>query len=180
MIERRPTLTVEETAKLLGISRGLAFQAVRRGDIPAIRIGRRILVPLARLQALLNGDSADGTEAPSPEGRRGGVRCERPREAIRRDRVPWTGVRQVAADTGRGDAHVTMAEDREDVVTMGRRDFSKLLPGTRSLSVEELARQQGVRPVDSLDDMRAVLWESDEELEEFLADVRASRQADLG
>jgi excisionase family DNA binding protein len=56
MYETRPTLTVEETAKLLGISRGLAFQAVRIGDIPAIRIGRRILVPLARLEALLKGD----------------------------------------------------------------------------------------------------------------------------
>ena len=34
MSEIKPTLTVEETAKLLGISRGLAFQAVRSGDIP--------------------------------------------------------------------------------------------------------------------------------------------------
>jgi len=74
-----------------------------------------------------------------------------------------------------------MAEQgREDVVTMSGRDFSKLLPGTRSVSVEELARQQGVRPVDSLDDMQADLWESDEEVEEFLADVRASRRADVG
>jgi excisionase family DNA binding protein len=56
MYETRPTLTVEETAKLLGISRGLAFQAVRSGAIPAIRIGRRILVPRARLEALLKGD----------------------------------------------------------------------------------------------------------------------------
>jgi len=72
-----------------------------------------------------------------------------------------------------------MAEDREDVVTMRGRDFSKLLPGTRSPSVEELARQQGVRPVESVEDMQADLWDSDEELEEFLADVRASRQADI-
>jgi len=68
--DSRPTLTVEETAKLLGISRGLAFQAVRRGDIPAIRIGRRILVPLAQLQALLNGDGAYAPAAPSAGGRR--------------------------------------------------------------------------------------------------------------
>jgi len=63
---------------------------------------------------------------------------------------------------------------------MSGRDFSRFLPGARSASVEELARQQGVRPVVSLEDMRADLWESDEELEEFLADVRASRQADVG
>ncbi len=64
-------------------------------------------------------------------------------------------------------------------MTTDNEDFSKLLPGARSVSVEELARQQGVRPVDSVDDMQADLWDSDEELEEFLADVRASRQADL-
>ena len=63
---------------------------------------------------------------------------------------------------------------------MSGRDFSRFLPGARSASVEELARQQGVRPVVSLEEMRADLWESDEELEEFLADVRASRQADVG
>jgi excisionase family DNA binding protein len=58
--EPKTTLTVEEAAKLLGISRGLAFQAVRRGDIPSIRIGRRILIPRARLRALLDGDNAQG------------------------------------------------------------------------------------------------------------------------
>jgi hypothetical protein len=63
---------------------------------------------------------------------------------------------------------------------MGRKDSSKLLPGARSVSIEELARQQGVLPVESVEDMRADLWDSDEELEQFLADVRASRQADLG
>jgi hypothetical protein len=63
---------------------------------------------------------------------------------------------------------------------MGGKDFSKLLPGARSVSVEELARQQGVRPVENVADMRADLWDSDEELEEFLAEVRASRQGDLG
>jgi excisionase family DNA binding protein len=65
MDETRTTLTVEETAKLLGISRGLAFQAVRRGDIPAIRIGRRILVPLTRLQALLDGEGLAERSGPT-------------------------------------------------------------------------------------------------------------------
>jgi excisionase family DNA binding protein len=49
----RPTLTVDETAELLGISRGLAFQAVRRGELPSVRVGRRILVPRHRLEAWL-------------------------------------------------------------------------------------------------------------------------------
>ena len=37
--------TVEETAKLLGISRGSAYEAVRTGALPSVRIGRRILIP---------------------------------------------------------------------------------------------------------------------------------------
>jgi excisionase family DNA binding protein len=51
----RPTLTVQETADLLGISRWLVQQAVRRGELPVLRIGRRILIPRVRLQALLAG-----------------------------------------------------------------------------------------------------------------------------
>ena len=56
--ELPPTLTVEQTAKVLGISRGLAFSAVRAGDIPSIRIGRRILVPRDRLRQMLGCDPA--------------------------------------------------------------------------------------------------------------------------
>ncbi len=51
----RPTLTVDETATLLGISRWLVQQAVRRGELPVVRIGRRILIPRERLHALLTG-----------------------------------------------------------------------------------------------------------------------------
>jgi excisionase family DNA binding protein len=54
----RVTLTVDEAAQLLGISRTLAFQAVRNGDIPAIRIRRRILVPVAQLNDLLLGSAS--------------------------------------------------------------------------------------------------------------------------
>jgi excisionase family DNA binding protein len=48
-----PILTVEQTATLLGISRGLAFAAVRTGEIPHVRIGRRILVPRDALLRLV-------------------------------------------------------------------------------------------------------------------------------
>ncbi len=54
-----PILTVEQTAKVLGISRGLAFAAARSGDIPSIRIGRRILVPRDRLRQMLGVDRAE-------------------------------------------------------------------------------------------------------------------------
>ncbi len=49
----RLTWTVEEAASALGISRAFAYDAVRRGEIPAIKIGRRILVPRMALNRLL-------------------------------------------------------------------------------------------------------------------------------
>jgi excisionase family DNA binding protein len=54
---RKPTLTVPEAGQILGLSRPSAYEAVARGDIPTLRIGRRILVPTARLLALLGIES---------------------------------------------------------------------------------------------------------------------------
>lgn len=45
--------SVEEAAGLLDLCRNAAYEAVRRGDIPSIRIGRRIVVPKAALDRLL-------------------------------------------------------------------------------------------------------------------------------
>ena len=53
------TMKVEEAAQLLGIGRNQAYEAVRRGDIPSLRIGGRILVPRRRLMALINGDEEE-------------------------------------------------------------------------------------------------------------------------
>lgn len=47
------TLTVDEAAEALGVSRGLAYEAVRQGEIPSIRVGRRILVPRQALTRML-------------------------------------------------------------------------------------------------------------------------------
>lgn len=49
----RPTLTVEETAEILGVSRGAAYKAAQSGEIPTLRIGRRILIPTAKLLDML-------------------------------------------------------------------------------------------------------------------------------
>jgi len=49
-----------------------------------------------------------------------------------------------------------------------------------SVPLDELARRKGVRPVQSVEDMAEDgVFESDEELEEFLAYIYASRHADL-
>jgi len=47
------TMTVEEAAAALKISRGLAYEAARDGRIPTIRIGRRLLVSRRALEKLL-------------------------------------------------------------------------------------------------------------------------------
>ena len=53
-------LTVEEAAGMLRISRGLAYEMVRSGRLPSIRLGRRLLVPRPALERML------GTWAPEP------------------------------------------------------------------------------------------------------------------
>jgi len=53
MDEQRLTVTVEEAAHLLGISRGLAYEMARAGKLPTIRFGRRLLVPRRALNRLL-------------------------------------------------------------------------------------------------------------------------------
>jgi excisionase family DNA binding protein len=49
------TYTVEEVAAMLGIARGKAYEHVRNGEIPSIRMGRRLLIPRARFHTWLNG-----------------------------------------------------------------------------------------------------------------------------
>ena len=59
-------------------------------------------------------------------------------------------------------------------------DFSQQQGPTKRRSIEELARQQGVRPIKSVDDLaQDGIFESDEELGEFLAELYAFRRAGL-
>lgn len=54
MDDDRLTLTVEEAARLLGISRALGYELVAEGEVPSIRLGRRIVVPRRALDTLLD------------------------------------------------------------------------------------------------------------------------------
>jgi len=45
------------------------------------------------------------------------------------------------------------------------------------LSPDVLARAQNVRPLERAEDLIAPIWESDDELEQFLADLYAARRA---
>jgi len=53
MRPQRLTMTVEEASEALGISRSLAYELVRRGEIPSLRLGRRIVVPVRALEDLV-------------------------------------------------------------------------------------------------------------------------------
>lgn len=48
------TYSVPEAGKLLGLSRNTAYDAVKRKELPTIRLGRKIRVPKAALQRLLD------------------------------------------------------------------------------------------------------------------------------
>lgn len=53
MKTKRLTMTVDEAARALGVGRNSAYEAARAGQIPAIRIGRRLLVPTAAFKCFL-------------------------------------------------------------------------------------------------------------------------------
>ena len=64
------TYTIEEAAKLCGVSRGVAYEAARRGELPTIRLCRRLLVPRRQLDAMLGVDQNDERpEATTPGAR---------------------------------------------------------------------------------------------------------------
>ena len=54
----KKTYTVEEAAVVLGIGRSAAYEGVNNDQIPNIRIGHRILVPVAALDRMLEGETS--------------------------------------------------------------------------------------------------------------------------
>lgn len=69
MTTRRPTITmtITEAGELLGISRSAAYRAATRGDLPTLRIGRRLLVPTGHLLDMLGLDQLPNPEAISAD-----------------------------------------------------------------------------------------------------------------
>jgi excisionase family DNA binding protein len=49
-------LDVPAAGRLLGLGKNAAYQAIAAGELPSLRIGRRVLVPRDRLRALLEGE----------------------------------------------------------------------------------------------------------------------------
>lgn len=55
----RLTVSVAEAARMLGIGRTMAYRCVRTGELPAVNLGGRILIPVVALENLV-GSWADG------------------------------------------------------------------------------------------------------------------------
>lgn len=52
----RETVNVDEFAARAGISRGTAYEAIRRGDVRSVRLGpRRIVIPTSEIERLFGG-----------------------------------------------------------------------------------------------------------------------------
>ncbi|MGH3319415.1 MAG: helix-turn-helix domain-containing protein [Streptosporangiaceae bacterium] len=56
----QPTLTVPAAGRFVGLSRASAYEAAKRGDLPTIRFGKRLVVPTAALRRLLALDEPRG------------------------------------------------------------------------------------------------------------------------
>lgn len=58
----RLTYTVDEVAYLLNLSRGVTYECLRDGTIPAERVGRRWVISRRRLHDWLDGRPISGTD----------------------------------------------------------------------------------------------------------------------
>jgi hypothetical protein len=65
-------------------------------------------------------------------------------------------------------------------VTTNRADDTSVPPDRGTESLDEQARRKGIRPIQSADDLvQDGVFDTDEELDAFLAHVAAIRHADL-
>ena len=60
--DERLTCTVPEAGRMIGLGRQASYDAARRGEIPTLRFGRRLVVPFAALYKLLAGGKSPGSD----------------------------------------------------------------------------------------------------------------------
>lgn len=59
---KRLAVSVEDASAALGISRSRAYEVIRRGELRAIRLGGRLLVPWTELVRVVEGPAGDPDE----------------------------------------------------------------------------------------------------------------------
>lgn len=60
-VRGRAVLTPEETAAVLGVGRNTVYAALKAGQLPSLRLGRKLLIPAPKLLTMLEGE-----EEPTP------------------------------------------------------------------------------------------------------------------
>jgi hypothetical protein len=63
-IRGRATITIPAAGQILGLGRDSAYRAADRGEIPTLKLGRRLLVPVPKLLRLLGELDPEDSEAP--------------------------------------------------------------------------------------------------------------------
>lgn len=53
-VDNRLCITVPEAAAMLGVSRNFGYELVKQGQLPVIRFGKRLLIPRAALERMLD------------------------------------------------------------------------------------------------------------------------------
>jgi len=72
-LRQQHTCSIDQAAELLGIARSTAYSAARAGDLPTLRLSHRLLVPAAKLLAMLGHErdpevtGARGAGRPGPD-----------------------------------------------------------------------------------------------------------------
>ena len=54
---------VNEVAEMLDLSRNSIYAGLKRGEIPHIRVGKRLLIPRVALEAMLKSKTGDAAES---------------------------------------------------------------------------------------------------------------------
>jgi excisionase family DNA binding protein len=57
-MDEQPVLTVSEAARLLRLSRAFTYELVASGELPSVRFGRRIMIPRAAIERILDNSLA--------------------------------------------------------------------------------------------------------------------------
>jgi excisionase family DNA binding protein len=69
------TVTAAEAAKILGVAATTIYAAVKRGELPCVKLGDRVLIPKAALQRMLRQTKQAGPGGAHPSGGRPGRMC---------------------------------------------------------------------------------------------------------
>ena len=60
--QQQATLTADQVSKILNIGRNQVYNAMKNGEIPCLRLGRRLVIPTAAFRNLLGLDAQQTTQ----------------------------------------------------------------------------------------------------------------------